>query len=169
MTHPVQTPPVPVWFLTLATAAIAVAALWYGRGLLLPLAIAGLLFVLGSAVDDQCRRLVVFGWSPPGWMSQLVTAVLVFAVLAVFSLVISSAAVELQIALPLYQERLAGLATRVESVLPPDLVAVVQGPSNSPDGSVDHRGAAQIGGGSSFHACRALSRLPDLRTPRLGG
>ena len=53
MDHQGETPPaLPVWFITLITMAIGVAGLWYGRGLLLPLAIAGLLFVLASAVDD---------------------------------------------------------------------------------------------------------------------
>lgn len=149
MTQHIDPPPLlPVWFVTLVAGAIGVAALWYGRGLLLPLAIAGLLFTLASAVDDQCRRLVMFGWTPPSWMARIVTAAMVAVVLVLFGFVVSAFVTEMQMALPIYQERLSGLMTRVEAVLPADVVATLQRSMEQVEMGHWITGAAtQVGGG----------------------
>lgn len=112
----------PTWFLTLVTLAILFAALWYGRGLLVPLAIAGLLFILSSALVDRFKRIRIVGRRLPGWLANLLGATTIITATLIFGMVISSSAEEVQEALPKYQERLSVLAERVEGLLGPELM-----------------------------------------------
>ncbi len=76
--HPTPAPPaLPVWFITLVPLPIVLGLLWYGSGFLKPLAITGLLFILGSALIDRSRGGVLFGWAPPGWLAHVMTASLI--------------------------------------------------------------------------------------------
>ena len=112
----------PTWFLTLVTLAILFAALWYGRGLLVPLAIAGLLFILSSALVDRFKRIRIVGRRLPGWLANLLGATTIITATLIFGMVISSSAEEVQEALPKYQERLSVLAESVEGLLGPELM-----------------------------------------------
>ncbi|MCW1950900.1 MAG: AI-2E family transporter [Octadecabacter sp.] len=63
----------PKWSLGLLSTAIIIAALVVGRAFLIPLAIAGLIFVFSLVLDDTCRRIRIGGWTPNKWMSRLMT------------------------------------------------------------------------------------------------
>lgn len=105
------------WFFALGIAAISVGALWYGRDLLIPLAITGLLFILSSALVDKIKHASLLGWSPPGWLAQVISVIVIISALLVLGLIVSSSVDDVQNALPRYQERLQSLIVKVESVL----------------------------------------------------
>ena len=117
----------PMWFMLVVSMPILVGALWVGSGFLIPLAITGLLYILSSAMVDRFKRLEILGWSPPGWMAQLMSVAAVFGAILLFGLVVSSSADEVQDALPHYQERLAGLGDQVEAFVGPKVVTAVRG------------------------------------------
>lgn len=105
------------WFFGLGIAAISVGALWFGRGLLIPLAITGLLFILSSALVDKIQHARLLGWSPPGWLAQVISVFVIVGALLVLGLIVSSSVDDVQNALPRYQERLQSLMEQVEGVL----------------------------------------------------
>ncbi len=105
------------WFFSLGVMAIAVAILWIGREFFVPLAITGLLFILTSALVDKVRHANLFGWSPPGWLAQIISIALIIGALLVLGLIVSSSTDEIQDALPRYQERFANLMQKVENLL----------------------------------------------------
>jgi predicted PurR-regulated permease PerM len=114
--------PVPVWFLTLMAFAILICALWFGRGFLTPLAITGLLYILSSALVEKIQQTSIRGWSPPGWLARLISAVIVIGAIVLLGLVVSSSADDLQEALPRYQERLTSLAGQFERFVGPRVI-----------------------------------------------
>ncbi|WP_170482367.1 AI-2E family transporter [Ruegeria arenilitoris] len=117
----------PMWFMLTISIPIVVGLLWFGRDFLIPLAVTGLLYIMSSALVDRFKRLVVLGWSPPQWLAQLLSVATVFGAIFLFGLVISSSTDEVQDALPLYQERLKGLADQVEAFVGPKVVTAVSG------------------------------------------
>ena len=119
--------PLPVWFMTMIAVTIIVAALWFGRGFLIPLAITGLLYILSSALVDRFKRLKILGRPTPGWLAHLLSATTVIGAIMLFGLIVSSSTEEIQDALPRYQERFAALADRIEAALGPRLVESVRG------------------------------------------
>ncbi len=116
----------PVWFLTMIAFAILVAALWFGRGFLIPLAITGLLFILSSAMVDRFKQVRLFGQTIPGWLAHVLSTTTVIGAIVLFGLVVSTSAEEIQTALPEYQERVAEITAKLEQVLGPQLVETVQ-------------------------------------------
>lgn len=149
MTAPVDPRPLfPVWFLTVVTLAIGVAGLWFGRGLLLPLAIAGLIFILASAVDDRCRRIVIAGRTLPGLLARSMTLLMVLGAILVFSVVLSNFIADLQTALPVYQGRLTDLMAQLEEVLPANLMVSARMAVNDVRmGPWLSQAVSQVGGG----------------------
>ncbi|WP_394199536.1 AI-2E family transporter [Litoreibacter albidus] len=69
----------PMWFLMIVSTAINVVALVVGRAFLIPLAIAGLIFVFSLVLDDTCRRIRIGNWTPNKWISRLMTICVVLA------------------------------------------------------------------------------------------
>ncbi len=116
-----------MWFMLTISIPIVVGLLWFGRGFLIPLAVAGLLFILSLALIDRFMRFELLGWSPPGWLARLLSVATVFAAVLLFGIVVSSSIDEVQDALPLYQERLKGLANQVESFVGPQVISTVSG------------------------------------------
>jgi len=117
---------VPIWFLTMVTIALVICALWFGRGFLMPLAITGLLYILTSALVDKIQHTSLMGWSPPGWMAQLLSTVLIIGAIILLGLVASSSADDVQDALPRYQERFSVLSEQLEGFLGPKIVTSTQ-------------------------------------------
>jgi predicted PurR-regulated permease PerM len=141
----------PVWFLTCVTVAIAICALWFGRGFLIPLAITGLLFILSSALVDRIQRTTIRGWSPPGWMAQMISTVVVIGAIILLGLVVSSSADEVQEALPKYRERLTTLADQFERLVGPRVIEAGRNAIEEADlGSWAASVAGQLGGAVSM-------------------
>lgn len=110
------------WFFALGTMALVIGFLWFGRGFLVPLAITGLLFILSSALVDKISRTRFLGLSPPNWLAQLISVIVIVGALVVLGLIVSSSAEDVQEALPRYQERLMSLAEKLERFLGPKVV-----------------------------------------------
>ena len=147
----------PVWFLTLVTVAIGISGLWFGRGFLIPLAITGLLYILSSALVDRCARIRIFGWTPPGWMSHLMSGAVIIGALLLIGLVVSSSADEVQEALPAYQERLSALADRIEALASPGVIEAARSAVEDADvGEWATAAAGQLGDALSIFGLVAL-------------
>ena len=69
----------PFWFLALATATLGVVTLVLGRGFLVPLAVALLIFVLFTAGVDALSRLRVGGRRLPRWAAMVLATIITFA------------------------------------------------------------------------------------------
>ncbi|WP_170486471.1 MULTISPECIES: AI-2E family transporter [unclassified Ruegeria] len=110
------------WFFALGTMAFLICFLWFGRDFLIPLAITGLLFILSSALVDRIQRTNLLGWSPPGWLAQLLSIIVIVGALLVLGLIVSSSVDDVQDALPRYQERLMSLTEKLEGFLGPKFV-----------------------------------------------
>ncbi len=117
---------VPIWFLTMVTIALVICALWFGRGFLIPLAVTGLLFILTSALVDKIQHTSLLGWSPPGWLAQLLSTVLIIGAVVLLGLVAASSADDVQDALPRYRERFSILSEQLEGFLGPKIVIAIQ-------------------------------------------
>ncbi|PSL17708.1 AI-2E family transporter [Shimia abyssi] len=110
------------WFFALATMAISVCFLWYGRDLLIPLSITGLLFILSSALVDKIQCVTLMGRTPPMWLAQVFSVLVIIAVILFLGLIVSSSVEEIQDALPRYHERSLIIMERIESLLGPKMV-----------------------------------------------
>ncbi len=111
----------PIWLTTM------IAAIWFGRDFLIPLAITGLLFILSSALVDRFKQIKILGRSLPGWLAHVLSATTVIGAILAFGLIVSSSAEEVEEALPKYQERLTALADQIEGFLGPRLVESAKG------------------------------------------
>lgn len=112
------------WFFALGIMVMLIGALWIGRDFLIPLAITGLLFILTSALVDNIRHVNLFGWSPPAWLAQFLSIILIIGALIALGLVVSSSVDDVQDALPRYRERLMELSGRLEGFLGPKVIEV---------------------------------------------
>ncbi len=145
------------WFFALGIMAISVGVLWVGRGFLIPLAITGLLFILSSALVEKIEHTNLFGWSPPAWLAQLLSVIVVIGTLMVLGLIVSSSADDVQNALPKYQERLLRLSEKLEAFLGPRIVAAVQEATKDIDvGAWVAAALGQLGGAASLLGLVAL-------------
>jgi len=146
--HSDTSPSLPVWFMTMIAFVVGIAALWFGRGLLLPLAIAVLLFILCSAVDDQCRRVTLGGRALPRWLTRAMTWLAIMALIAGTSVIVGSFVNDLQAALPGYELRFRTLVEWAEAVLPADLmVSARMAVDDVRMGPWLTQAATQVGGG----------------------
>lgn len=118
-------PAVPVWFTTVVTVPILVGMLWFGRGLLMPLAVSILLFILSSAMVDRARSFRIGRWHPPNWLAHVVSVAVVVSAVLLFAGILANAADDVREALPRYQERLAELAAEVTARLGSGIVATL--------------------------------------------
>ncbi|AXI49099.1 hypothetical protein C1J03_23550 (plasmid) [Sulfitobacter sp. SK012] len=100
-------PVVPRWFLTIVSLPIVVGLLWFGRGFLIPLALASLLFVLNIALIDRLNSATVFGRDVPRWIAYIGETTGLFILLSAFGYALSNQATVVAEAGPRYAERLA--------------------------------------------------------------
>lgn len=141
----------------MGTMALLVGFLWLGRGFLVPLAIAGLLFILSSALVDKISRTSWLGLSPPTWLAQLVSVIVIIGALVALGVIISFSAEDVQQALPRYQERLMNLMEKLEQFLGPRVVeASLKSVENIEIGSWVRAVMGQLGGAMSTIGLVAL-------------
>ena len=103
---PDRPPLVPGWFLAIAASFMIVNMLVRGADLLIPVAVAILVFILFSAITDNIARVSLGGVSAPGWLTHLLAIVLILSGFAVVFSILSSQAGQVSEAIPRYADRL---------------------------------------------------------------
>ncbi|MDJ0858658.1 MAG: AI-2E family transporter [Dinoroseobacter sp.] len=100
--------------------AIIVAALYFGRGLLVPFAIALLLFFLLTALIDRIAAAHIAGKPVPVWLAHVAGfGVILLGLVAILS-ILSSQAQEVAEAVPRYQARFADILAQIVAVIGDD-------------------------------------------------
>jgi len=108
------------WRDLLLVGAITVAALHFGRGLLIPLAVALLLFVLLTSLVDRLTAMTVAGRPVPEWLAHVVSLLVILAGLAAILSVLASQARLVAEAVPRYEERFTSILGDVVSIIGQD-------------------------------------------------
>ncbi len=108
------------WRDLLLVGALTVAALYFGRGLLIPLAAALLLFFFLASVIDRIAAVRIGGRQVPGWMAHVIgIGTILLGLVAILS-VLSSQASQVAEAVPRYEQRFANILAEIVSVIGDD-------------------------------------------------
>jgi AI-2 transport protein TqsA len=126
-----STPPpaaysVPGWFLAVVTAPIVIGLLYFGREVLIPLAIAALLFILTAALVDRMDTAQIAGWPIPKWAARIFGVAIIFLGFTAVAVIVSNEAEDFASALPHYSERFQSLTMRLEDLLGTRIVSAIQ-------------------------------------------
>ncbi len=100
--------------------AVSVAVLYFGRDLLVPFAIALLLFFLLTALIDRIAGLQIAGKQVPVWLAHLAGFGVVFLGFVAILSILSSQAEQVADAVPRYQARFADILARIVAVIGDD-------------------------------------------------
>lgn len=117
---------VPAWFMAVVTLPILVGLVWFGRGFLIPLVLAALLFILNMVLIDRLNALEIGGRKIPRWLAYVVATALIFGLLVGLGYSLSNQVDALGSAAPKYAERLVDLKARAEGILGPENVAAIE-------------------------------------------
>ncbi|MCA0871470.1 AI-2E family transporter [Seohaeicola saemankumensis] len=98
------------WAYAAIVLGVTIATLHFGQDLLIPLAVAALVFVLLTSVVDRIARQKVGNWQPPSWLAHVLGLGLVLLGLVAIATILSSQARDVAAAVPKYQERVAVIA-----------------------------------------------------------
>lgn len=131
------------WRDLLVVAGIVTAGLVYGAGMLIPLAVALLLFVLLMAIVD---RIALLG--APRWVAHVAGIGLVLIGLAAILAILGGQANAVAEAIPRYQERFAGLVAEIVSLVGEENAATVDAALRQTDFS--GLAVSALGGASAF-------------------
>uniref|UniRef100_A0A2A3JVD7 AI-2E family transporter n=1 Tax=Alloyangia mangrovi TaxID=1779329 RepID=A0A2A3JVD7_9RHOB len=115
----------PDWFKTIVGLPFVIVTLWFGQDLLKLLALAFLIFVLATAFTDRLSRISIFGRPISGWQAHALALVIFISTTWIIAVICSNAAQEIVEALPRYQERLGGMAIKLEGVIGPRTVDAI--------------------------------------------
>ena len=125
--------------LLILTAIVAAVALYWLRGIMIPLVLAALLtYVLNPVIDFQTRHL-----RAPQAVAVLTTMVLAFVILVLLSLLVSMSVSQLAANSDHYQAQIEQLLQRMAVALPLDRLsidpeAVTRPLSRLPEGSISN-------------------------------
>ena len=108
------------WRDLLLVGALTVAALHFGRNLLVPLAAALLMFFLLASVIDRIASVRIGGRQVPGWLAHVLGIGTIFLGLAAILSVLSSQAGQVAEAVPRYEARFADILAEIVSVIGDD-------------------------------------------------
>ncbi len=108
------------WRDLLLVGALMVAALYFGRSLFIPLAVALLLFFLLASVIDRIAAVRIGGRQVPGWLAHVFGIVTIFLGLAAILSVLSSQAGQVAEAVPRYEARFAYILAEIVSIIGDD-------------------------------------------------
>lgn len=127
MTREAQTPYSPrpaetlaFWRDFLMVGGLTAAILYFAKGVLIPLSIAMLIFVLLTSVIDRIASMKIGGRPVPSWLAHVGGLAIVLVSLAAILSILSSQAQEVGEAIPRYQERFSGILARVVTVIGED-------------------------------------------------
>ncbi len=99
------------------TTFFAIAGLYYGSGVLVPLSLAVLLFVLITALIDRFERAKVLGLQTPKWLAHVLAFGVVGFGLTIILAILSSQAGAVNEAFPRYEARFADLISRLAALI----------------------------------------------------
>lgn len=105
------------WALLVMAAFFLIAGLVLASDVLIPLTLAGLLFVLVTAIIERTSKITIAGHVIPAWMAHVVALLAVLAGLVAAMSVLSNQASEVAAALPKYEERFSGILARIAALL----------------------------------------------------
>lgn len=117
----VRTVVYPVTFFVLVSAVLLVI---YARSLLIPLAIAILVWFLLNAIMTAIGRITVGSWRPPQWLRLILSFVIVTAGVVFMVEVVSGTIGAMSAKLPAYQENLQRLVTGLGKAVGMDQIPV---------------------------------------------
>ena len=132
MTQEQAAPSIARTFYGLAIAVLIGLIAYVGRGVLIPLVIAGFLCFLIYTLKDNVRRAPFVGRFIPDWLGFLIAFALIGAGAVIFVEIVRANVEALLDAWPDYESRLRNLAddamdwVRTSSVIPPDLLGGVE-------------------------------------------
>lgn len=105
------------WRDLLIVLAITVAALHFGRALLIPLSIALLLFVLLTSVIDRLTAMKIAGRDVPEWLAHVISLFVILTGLAAILSVLAGQARQVAEAVPRYEARFTSILSDVVSIV----------------------------------------------------
>ncbi|QIE55151.1 AI-2E family transporter [Pikeienuella piscinae] len=117
---PAAPPSPPPWFLGLASIAILLPLLHYGRDFFVPLSIAVLLFILIVAIGERTRGITIAGRGIPGWAAHVLSMTAVFGFFAGAIRVITGQVAEMSAAAPVYATRLGARIDNLSAAIGQD-------------------------------------------------
>ena len=105
----------PIWFMAVVTTPVLLGVLWFGKGFLIPLVVAGLLLILTNAIVDRIESVRIGARHAPRWLAHILSFSITVLALVLLGTILSAQAGEIEAAAPRYQDRanaiLANLTT----------------------------------------------------------
>jgi len=108
------------WRDLLLVGGITVAALHFGQSLLIPLAVALLLFVLLTSLVDRLTAMTIAGRPVPEWLAHVVSIAVILVGLAAILSILASQARLVAEAVPRYEERFTSILADIVSIIGQD-------------------------------------------------
>jgi predicted PurR-regulated permease PerM len=109
------------------TCAGIVAALYYGQGLLRPLALAILITILLNASTEKLTQIEIGGFRLRRWMGLTISIGVVIAALLVIARILAGQVDDLNAVWPRYVARLEDIVAQLSSMLGTDIAGKVEG------------------------------------------
>ena len=102
-------------FMAVVTTPVLLGVLWFGKGFLIPLVVAGLLLILTNAIVDRIESVRIGARHAPRWLAHILSFSITVLTLVLLGTILSAQAGEIEAAAPRYQDRanaiLANLTT----------------------------------------------------------
>lgn len=105
------------WHRLVVIVFLTVAGLVLAADVLAPLSVALLLFVLLTAIIDRIRKIDINGRQVPGWLAHVLGIALVLLGLLGILSILSNQAGDVSDALPRYEQRFAGITSRIVALV----------------------------------------------------
>ncbi len=109
------------------TCAGIIAALYYGQGLLRPLALAILITILLNASTEKLTQIEIGGFRLQRWMGLTISIGVVIAALLVIARILAGQVDDLNAVWPRYVARLEDIVAQLSSMLGTDIAGKVEG------------------------------------------
>jgi AI-2 transport protein TqsA len=122
---PVRYGSIVFWHHLLVVLLVVFVGVYYGAGILIPLAIATLSYVLLIAIIDRIAKLQLGGHQMPRWLAQLLGLAIVLLGLGGIVAILTSQAADVTAAVPHYQARFAKIIAQLVQFAGEDVTARV--------------------------------------------
>lgn len=113
------------WRDFLIVGAIIVAALHFGQGFLIPLAIALLLFALLTSLIDRFTGLRIGGRTVPLWLVHVISLLVIVTGIAAILSILASQAQRITETIPRYEERFTSILAEIVTITGEDSAAAL--------------------------------------------
>ncbi len=154
------------WTQVVVITFFVIVGLVYAAGILIPLSLALLLFVLITAIVDKVRLLRVGTFKIPNWLAHIISLVIVtLGLLGIFS-ILSSQAGDVAEAFPRYEQRFSDILSRIVALIGDENYAAVENAVTTFDISELAGGAISSAGAFLGAAFLVLLYLPFMLLER---